>query len=460
MGCSPAILAVRCACTLLALAAAAGAETIKVSTGLAAELQAAIDAAEPGDTISVSGGPYLGNFTIPEGKDGLTIKGKVVIDAQGGTNAFNVLSSGVTFSALTIRHAQQNGIIGTTVPITEITVSKCTFLDCGESAVVLFADDSQVESCVAEGCGGGFFLQGNRAIIAKSQVFSSVGLSILVQGNEAQVFKNVVTTGGNHGVVIGGNDASVTDNRVTNVAGDGVQVGGSDALIEGNTIQGAGAFCIQVIGSDCTASKNKVSFTTGAGVSASGEDVIVSHNTVEHVLADNPGILVTSIADTLVEGNEVESASGQGYLLTVTGAAITGNRALRCGLGGADAGFSVVGNDNVLAKNVAEDCADSGFSIEGSLNLLEDNVARGNGNNGFLMLALGSANNVLDDNLAKGNDGEGLQNGALATVLRDNTFKKNQLDLANETSAGATLVDDGGNVFETGGLTDEPVIDG
>lgn len=49
----------------------AAAETLKVKSGLGADLQAAIDAAGPGDTIPVSGGPYVGTFRIPAGKDGL-----------------------------------------------------------------------------------------------------------------------------------------------------------------------------------------------------------------------------------------------------------------------------------------------------------------------------------------------------------------------------------------------------
>ena len=94
------------------LCASVAAGTIKVNSGLADDLQAAIDGAAPGDVISVSGGPYEGTFTIPVGKDGLTIKGKATIDAQGGNSGFAVDSHGVVLRGLTVRQALQSGVEG------------------------------------------------------------------------------------------------------------------------------------------------------------------------------------------------------------------------------------------------------------------------------------------------------------------------------------------------------------
>jgi len=446
------------ALALFALALPARADTIKVKSGVAADLQAALDAAGPGDKITLSGGPYVGTFIVPAGKDGLTIKGKAVIDAQDGDNGFEVSSNDVTFSSLTIRHALKSGI---SVPpartLSGLTITKCTFLDCTAAAVDVTADDAEIKTCVADGCGSGFLVEGARAVVGKSQVFNCEDEAFVVEGDDAQVFKNVVTTGGDDGIVVDGADSQVTDNRVTNVSGNGVQASPESALVTGNTVEGTGAFGVFVSGSGSTASKNDVQDTLAAGLVVIGDDVIVSHNSVADTREGSAGILVQSDADALIEDNRVEGAGGAGCALNVDGATIEDNRAERCGLPG-DAGISVNGDENVLDGNVAEDCQSTGFLLEGSGNLLQHNVATGNGDNGYWVLGLGSTENDLDDNVAKSNHGEGLQNGGVGTLLRDNTFKKNLLDLANETAAGATLVDDGGNTFETGGLTDEPVI--
>ncbi len=454
----PAIrITVRCACFLV-LAALARAETFKVSSGLAADLQAAIDAAAPGDTISLSGGPYTGNFTVPAGKDGLTIKGKVFIDAQGDTHGFVVDSNDVTFSALTIRHAPGSGLFGPQAgTLSGITISKCTFIACLDTAVDVDADDAEIKSCVAVGCGSGFLLIGNRAVVTKSKAFQMEDSALVVQGDDAEVFKNTVVTAGSDGVSVSGDDAQVTDNRVTNVGGSGVFATGERALVTGNTVEGAGTFGLFVSGADATTSKNDVDGSLGVGILTTGADVVVSHNSVANTSEGSAGILVQSTDDPIIEKNRVEDTGGPGFSLTVDGATITGNRAERCGVP-FEGGFSVSGDDNLLDGNVAEDCIPSGFLLDGSDNLLQHNVATGNGDDGYWVLGVGSVDNVFDDNLAKGNHGEGLQNGGVGTLLRDNAFKKNLLDLANETGAGATLIDDGGNTFETGGLTVEPVI--
>ena len=65
------VVALLLAAVAMALPAAAGARTIKVSEG--DSIQAAIDAADPGDTIKIKPGTYAENVWV--NKNDITIKG-------------------------------------------------------------------------------------------------------------------------------------------------------------------------------------------------------------------------------------------------------------------------------------------------------------------------------------------------------------------------------------------------
>jgi hypothetical protein len=67
---------------LLACAPAAAAETIQVTQPMA-DLQAVIDAAQPGDVIQLADATYYGPLHIPAGKDGLTLSGPASLVAGG-----------------------------------------------------------------------------------------------------------------------------------------------------------------------------------------------------------------------------------------------------------------------------------------------------------------------------------------------------------------------------------------
>jgi hypothetical protein len=68
--------------TLMALAPVAGAETIPVLQHQP-NLQAIIDAAQPGDTIQLAPGTWTGPLVIPAGKDGLVLQGAATLVAGG-----------------------------------------------------------------------------------------------------------------------------------------------------------------------------------------------------------------------------------------------------------------------------------------------------------------------------------------------------------------------------------------
>ncbi len=443
---------------LLLLSAGVRADTIKVKSGLATDLQAAIDGAIPGDLISVSGGPYEGNFTVPAGKDGLTIKGKVIIHAQGAANAFLIESDGVTLSGFTVRQALEHGIAGPTVgTLAGIAIEKCTFVDCGGLAVLVTADDALVSGSVADGCQGGYFVDGDRALVTKSKVFNSGAAAVTLDGDDGQVSKCVIMSGASNGIDVSGAGTVISSNKISNVQGFGIEVTGGSATVKGNTVEGSQTG-VSVGTSGSEISKNKVKFAQGICFSLVGSDLVVTKNTAFGSMASSGFDLISS-GGALIEANAAECTAGHGFDMNANDAMIRKNKAIRCG-GEEHSGFLVAGTDNTIEDNAAESCDDSGFRITEDGNNLTGNKAIDCGNNGFVIAGLAAPTGViLDGNTAKGNGGEGIHNAGVGTVLRDNTCSKNQLDVGNETGAGATIVDGGGNKVGTGGdFTTEPKI--
>ena len=448
---------------LLAMPARAG--TIQVSSGLGADLQAAIDAAAPGDTIQLSGGPYFGDFVIPAGRDGLTLKGKATIDSPDNFAPFTVDSNDVTFQALTFRHARSAVIAGPDLaapPLAGFTLKQCTFLDVrGNSAVIVEADDALITGCVFESCVGGLFLTGDRITVTKCKVLNDNGaLGINVEGDEATVLKCTLAVTEGDGISIIGDAALVSGNKLANVGGQGIDVDGSGATVTGNTVTGATLSGLIVVGDGAEVSKNRVSFCADVGVHVFGETIHVSGNRVEQMLAGGRGYLVESTSDALVEGNLAQNVADEGFDLDLSGGHVLQNKAIHCGVGdNVDSGFALTISGSQIENNVASRCSTAGFRIEGTANLIQGNIATSNRNNGFLIAGLTTVGTLMTGNTAKGNGGEGIQNGGVTTVLQDCTSTGNLLDIANETADGASLVDDGGNVFKTGGLTTEPLVD-
>jgi parallel beta-helix repeat protein len=439
----------------------ARAAVTKVASGVAADLQAAIDAAAPGDVIAVSGGPYVGNFTVPAGKDGLSIKGKVFIDAHEGGSGFTINSHDVTLSRLIIRHGSAAGITGPSVgppKLLGLTIDRCSFLDVSGDAIDVTADDALVTGCLADGCAGGIAVSGDRAEVTRCTVLNDGDIGIEVTGADAQVNACTCTVieDGN-GIDVSGTGAQVLNNRVTNTDGTGIELDGADGVVSGNTVAYTLDYGIKASGDRVDVSKNKVSVTDSDGISVSGADVTVSNNLVQHVPDDDEGIDVSSSSGALIESNVVQYVASSGFTLSVGTALVRKNRATRCGAED-EYGFEISGSGNIVEANSAKDCDDTGFYVSGDDNELTGNKATGCGDNGFQVSGAGSTGNVLEGNKATGNDGEGLDNGGAGTTIRGNTFLKNLQDLANRTGAGASLVDDGGNVFKTGGLATEPAI--
>jgi len=440
---------------------AARADTIKVNSGVASDLQEAIDAAAAGDTISVSGGPYVGNFVVPAGKDGLVIKGKATIDAYLGPRGLVVNSSGVTISGLTIRQAGSAGLrapFGGPAKLTSIILTHCSFVNVEGFGIDVVSDDAVITSCTLTGCDSGLHVTGDQAAITSCSVANDGTNGIRVDGDNCRVLKCTCTMiEDGSGVIVLGDNGKVEKCHVSDCDSAGVSMSGTGSAALGNVVANIMDAGITVSGAAAVIQGNSVVATDGDGIDVAGADALVEDNKISHVPDDSLGLSISSVTGGHAEGNVIDSVSEIGLEFVGSSGVISKNKVSRSGSENEE-GVLVSGNDNTIEKNTVSDCDNSGIVVIGSTNDLVGNKLSDCTSNGIVISGLSSAENVLDGNSCTSNDGQGLLNGGVGTLLRHNTFKKNLLDVANETAAGATIVDDGNNSFTTGGFTTEPLV--
>ena len=419
------------ALTLSLLAAPAWADTIKVPSGEIETIQDAVNAASPGDTIAISSGDYFENVVVPPGLDGLTLtgKGKVYLNGfsapdapEGNSDGILVQSNGVTISKLTIRHSNSYGIrafgfvadAGGTVPLEGIRVDKVTFVNNDSGAVNLQVHDAEMLNCNAIGNDGGIDISGDRAKVTKCRIDIVDGIGIEVGD---------------------GTDHVVENNRVTSTDGIGIEVDGNNSRV----------------------TKNIVDSPCDDGMDIDGDNVLVSSNSVSNVPNDADGIVVDGTA-VRIEKNKGSRAQEEGYNLSVSDSFITKNSADQCG-GEDECGMRISGNDNEISGNKATNCDTTGIDVAGDDNLVSKNKCSGNTDNGIVVSGgIESTGNVLEGNNVSGNWGDGIENSGSGTVLRKNKVKGNMQDISNRTGAGASIDDQGGNAFSTGGFDVEPIV--
>ena len=482
--------------TVAVLGASVSAQSLKVPQDFET-IQGAIDAVNISvtPTIQISSGTYVENLVVPASKDGLTIqgKGKVFIDGQNGTDGLIVNSSNVTIKNLTLRHAGGAGILAFAptegfLALTSITIDNVTVINANDGGIDLDADGASINKCTVVGSGAGIRVDGAGAQIMNTTVRNDCEMGILVNGAGAQIIRctvDVIEDG--NGIEINGNQCTVDRNKVSNCDGDmititgtnatvsrndanngdsrGIIVSGDGAIVDRNDVNATCDELIEVSGNNVQVTSNKGSGSGSTGIDVSGTNSVVSKNTISDTGDDTSGIRVNSVGDAQVEQNRVDRAHEYGINVTATGGTVSKNQARNCGAEGpSEGGIQVSGDDNTVDSNTTQDCTGTGLRVIGSTNTVSKNKSMRNSINGIQIVAGGDegggsglSNNLVSNN-CKDNSGQGLDNGGVGTILEKNTFQKNRQDVTNRTMDGASLVDQGGNKFTTGGLMTEPEI--
>ncbi len=408
-------------CILASLIATASAATITVPGGQP-NIQAAVNASNPGDTILVSAGTYEENVNIAGGFDGLTIKakGKVILDcrpsgATGTGPGFAVASQNVTIQGFTIRHAKGTNPHGVFAAsgADGLTLRKLTIEHTDEQGIQVTANGVTVENTVVVGCSGG----------------------IVINGAEAVVSKCVVRQDGDQGIVLTGGGGLVSKCLLVTIEdGNGVSVSGVNNVVEKNVFDG----------------------TDGPVIFSSGNNPQIRLNKIVRQCEDDAGIEVSNASSGLVEKNSLRNVYEDAIEInsTVTGLTVTKNTITKCGAED-EPGIQLSGTSCIVSKNVIRGAQKDGISVAGDNNSITDNVAIDCLEDG-IDLEVGADGNTVVGNKCFKNRGEGFENNGTNTTLTGNTMKNNRIDFADN---GTFATPPSGNNFTTGGVGTTPEID-
>lgn len=316
-----------------ALAPAALADTIRVPDDVAT-IQAAVDAAQPGDEIVIHG-LHFENVLV-QGKTDLVIRGVrgAVIDGS--------LENGLTYEGLEIEFCHGITVRGLTVKNTrndmilvqdsaEVVIDRCTVI-AGEEhdsdgIGVQRSHDVTIEHCRAIGVDNdGIYMNAERGVVRRNRIESSRGTGIRLAANAA--------------------DCIVERSRVRDTEGPAIEVRGEGNTIRRNALKGA----------------NEVGVHVRDGV---------------HLVTDN------RIAGTLEDGLYIES----------DGCTVAYNRVKRAGR----SGLVIDSRLGLYESNVIRRSTRAGISLSGRENLLRRNRARGSGSYD-LDDNVGGVGNTFEDN--------------------------------------------------------------
>jgi hypothetical protein len=330
-------------------------------------LQAAIYAAGPGFTISLTPGTYSENVVIA-GKTDLRIDGRGSVLNGRGATALEILDSTmVSLKRLDLSNGTPYALLihGNSA---DITISKCGFADAATAGVLV---DNPVARVTIEKCSfAGLSGHGIRANSGASELraignefldLAGIGIALAYEGGgigvpNSVIEKNRLTSIGQHGIVFGGDGTTVAKNRIEGVTnGWGIAVDDSTStlgcVIEGNRVSGTGGGGIRCLWSGATVTKNSVEDIEWVGLLAGGSGHLLMRNFVSN--ARTAGIRLTG-TNTTAERNKVRQGKDDGFQVEGTGHTLLSNQSR----GSNKYGYYVTGAGHAFTRNTAKENGD------------------------------------------------------------------------------------------------------
>jgi nitrous oxidase accessory protein NosD len=378
--------------------------------------QEAVDAAVPGDTITVSAGIYRENVTITT--SGILLKGpKATIDAAYTGSCLDVQADDVTISGFTLFNgglsaAPADGTEGGGLSYTGsgASIRDCDVGGCEDFGIKLLGH-GEIKDCLVAACLG-------PGIIVDTD--DQAGESVLLKGNE--VYRNASGIEADDGPFV------FDHNIVGANSGDGIHLTFLAAAADGT------ANALTVL------TKNHSNGNGGIGMHVEDEVGAVSLIEKNELDANLVGLDLIGM-DVAVNSNSIEQNRAGGILLKTTGATVDGNKVRRNTLVGilVAAPESVTDGLNTLTDNKVETSGGDGMHVTSNGNIITDNLFKDNRGDGLQVVAAVTGTQILD-NAARDNAHDGIDNWGTETLISGNNSKDNVgADLAGLGDGNGTV---------------------
>jgi parallel beta-helix repeat protein len=320
---------------------ASSADTLRVPADFAT-IQAAVDAAGPGDVIGVAKGSYDESVVI-SGKTQLTLRGKAKPAIEGGNaevpltiqNSTGIIVDGfvledgfeddlviVGSSDVVIRRSELHGG-GDGIAVddsTNVLLEKNRFEGQGGDGIDFHEDAGPVtNSRISKNrferiSGAAIDLEGSGHLVEKNRAsHCGEGIHVAEDGTGNTIEKNTIEHTDDTGISVEGSQNVVVKNKLKQLGDDAISVRGDGNRVEKNKIEGPDDEALDVEGSD-----NQI--LSNFGKNAHGNGVEVGES-------DAPG----AATGNLFEHNKILSASENGFLVLDTGNTFRANQASKSG---------------------------------------------------------------------------------------------------------------------------------
>ncbi len=377
---------------LLVLTAVAAAGTLEVPAEYAT-IQAAVNAAGPGDTVRIAAVPspsYVGAVVV-DGKSDLAIVGSGMPSLEGDgvavplrlANCQRILVTGLGFgngvpADMQIYYCQDVTITGCSIGnagagfgihdegSTGLVITKNSIGNCQYGGVSLSAD---IKDKIAS----------SDCLISGNGFYNCLG-SIRVMGDGIRIEKNTISRETETAISVvsmGSSGCQVLKNTIYNPIGpaDGIQVDGTGHVISGNRITGGGV----AIFASCTLSTitgNRIDGVTDAGIVIN--DFCDGLSVVKNKIAGAMAVGIDEYGhETTLEGNSITGPSGAGMRIAGAECECLGNKVSMS----AANGVMVLGGAftcRFLGNKVSKS-GDTGFDVMSGGHFFEGNSAKGSG---------------------------------------------------------------------------------
>lgn len=365
------------------------AATLKVPAQFSS-IQAALNAASPGDTVLVKAGVYFENLTLIVPNVHLKAQGKVIVDGfaaglpHGAALFIAGPATGARVTGLTLRHARTSVALGFGLVnnANEVVLTKVTVQAAELAGIRTEGDDVTIRQCVVEGCNGGIEAFGMDQTIEKCVVRADGLGGIHVMQKYATIRNNrIENIEDGVGIHVAADFVTVSGNRIERIFDEsGLQLDGNSIVATNNVIRSIGndSRAIRIAGTNCEVRSNRITDCVSSAIYLSGtaKETILAKNVIERCGTEEEACVYATGIYTHLIGNSIRFADGDGIYVAATGVTMDGNRVLS----GNNDGIYVApaGTSSELRKNVVRNNLGEGFDIASEPAVFKGNVALGN----------------------------------------------------------------------------------